>query len=143
MKKKTFIYTSLVLTLITFVLTIFVAEAPIHIGLFLSLFVGLMLTVQIEDALFGKKTAKRRKKPAVQATYSKPIYIRKYFDNGFLYRIEWLHGGQYVFEGLSNKFVYRIEGDKVYRGTETKPYYQLKGNKVYRAYDNKEPIYRI
>lgn len=143
MKRKTFIYTSLVIALIFFLLSIFVADAPIHTGLFLSIFVGLVLTVQIEEALFGKKTTKSKKKPAAQATYPKPIYIRKHLDNGFVYRIEWLHGKQYVFDGFSNKYVYRIEGEKIYRGSETKVYYQLKGNRVYRAFDNKEPVYRI
>ena len=91
----------------------------------------------------GDNKRKQTNQTAPVATEPKPIYIRKPFENGFVYRIEWRHGKQYVFEGHSNKYIYRIEDNKVFRGTETKVYYQLKGNKVYRVFDYKDPVYRI
>ena len=90
-----------------------------------------------------QKNTARSTKRSVKTVNPKQIYIYKPFDNGFTYRIEWQHGRQYVFEGHSNRYIYRIEGNKIYRGSETKVYYQLKGNKVYRAFDYKDPVYRI
>ena len=127
-------------------LLIFIGKAPFLQALILAIFLtaGIVLyAANIKDAASGKKSQKRTNKPTPRATTPKPIYIHRPFENGFVYRIEWHHGRQYVFEGFSNKYIYRIDGDKVYRGTETKVYYQIKGNKVYRAFEYKDPVYRI
>ena len=148
---KLFLRNLLVFTAIVFVFQLIFAK-EIELGMFLlrSLILGCAAAVGIEEgrtkvkaSQSGKKSSATQSRSTTRATTPKPIYIYKPFDNGFTYRIEWHHGRQYVFEGHSNKYIYRIEGDKVYRGSETKVYYQLKGSKVYRAFDYKDPVYRI
>lgn len=132
---------------IVFILLVLFLEAELHIKIILGLFIGACMGTYLDNLFYrktsSKKTAKSRKKSAPKTDAPKPIYIRKAFDNNFCYRVECHHGKQYVFEGFSNKYIYRIEGDRIYRGSETKVYYQLKGNKIYRAFDYKNPVYRI
>lgn len=114
--------------------------------LILSLLMGLGLAAMIHDALYGKKKGlKNGHKNSVspRPTYPKPIYIRKPFENGCVYRVEYRHGKQFVFEGYSNKYIYRIEGEKIYRGMDNKICYWIRGNKVYNTLNKDNPIYRI
>ena len=148
---KLFIRNLLFFSAIVFVFQlVFAKEIELLLFIATSLVLGTTAAVGIEQGRAklkakenGKKYSAAQNRSTPKATTPKPIYISKPVDNGFIYRIEWQHGRQYVFEGNSNRFIYRIEGDKIYRGSETKVYYQLKGNKVYRAFDYKDPVYRI
>ena len=127
---------------------LFFLDAELHLTILLALFAGAWLCVFLSKLLYGLPPSKEQSKAGCKttvprATTPKTVYIRRPFENGFTYRIEWQHGRQYVFEGGSNRYVYRIEGNKVYLGGERKVYYEIKGNKVYRAFDYKDPVYRI
>lgn len=147
-KQKRFLVLWSLCSFIAIVLLAVFLDAELHLNIILGLFAGSWLSIVLYHLLYGLPPSKEQgrtsaKTVAPRATTPRPVYIRRPFENGFTYRIEWQHGKQYVFEGRSNRFVYRIEGDKVYRGLEAKVCYQIKGNKVYRNFDYKDPVYRI
>lgn len=132
-----------------FIILLFLLDdAELHIRLMISLLAGSALSAYMENIIFGKESSKGSRQHqhstvSSSPAHPKPVYIHKPFENKIVYRIEYRHGKQYVFEGLSNNFIYRIEGNMVYRGTDPKVYYRRKGNKIFRDFEYKEPVYRI